>query len=122
VESNPHISHLIEVRDARISQSLDGDEVASTSVSSDHVLMGVVKEGETFDFCMCNPPFFDNIEDASLNPKTACGGSWEEMVCPGGEQAFISHIIEDSVSLKHSFRYKCQTINVSLAPLNEGSM
>ncbi|KAF3336145.1 methyltransferase-like protein 16 isoform X1 [Carex littledalei] len=105
VESNPHILHLIEVRDARKSESLDGDEFASTSVPSDHVLVGVVKEGERFDFCMCNPPFFESIEDAGLNPKTACGGTWEEMVCPGGEQAFVSRIIEDSVSLKHSFRW-----------------
>lgn len=106
VESNPHISHLIEIRDAMKSRVSDGDEFASTSVSSDNVLVGVVKEGETFDFCMCNPPFFDSIEDANLNPKTACGGTREEMVCPGGEQAFISRIIEDSLSLKHSFRYK----------------
>lgn len=106
VESNPHISHLIEIRDARKSKSLDSDEFASTSVPSNHVLVGVVKEGERYDFCMCNPPFFESIEDAGLNPKTACGGTHQEMVCPGGEQAFVSRIIEDSVSLKHSFRYK----------------
>lgn len=68
------------------------------------VLLGVVKEGEEFDFCMCNPPFFESIEEAGLNPKTACGGTPEEMVCPGGEQAFIARIIEDSVKLKQSFR------------------
>lgn len=70
------------------------------------VLLGVVKEGEKFDFCMCNPPFFDHMEEAGLNPKTSCGGTKEEMVCPGGERAFISRIIEDSVILKHSFRYR----------------
>ncbi|KAJ4755309.1 Methyltransferase-like protein [Rhynchospora pubera] len=104
VESNPHISNLIEIRDARKSRSLDG-ELASTTMPSDHVLVDVVKEGESFDFCMCNPPFFESLEDAGLNPKTACGGTSEEMVCPGGEQAFIHRIIEDSVSLKHSFRW-----------------
>lgn len=106
VESNPHISHLIEIRDARKSQSSDVDEFASKSVPSDHVLVDVVKEGERFDFCMCNPPFFESIEAAGLNPKTAFGGTQEEMVCSGGEQAFVGRIIEDSVSLKHSFRYK----------------
>ena len=80
VESNPQISHLIEIRDSRKSESLDGDEFASTSVPSDHVLVGVVKEGERYDFCMCNPPFFESIEDAGLNPKTACGGTPKEMV------------------------------------------
>lgn len=69
------------------------------------ILLGVVKDEEKFDFCMCNPPFFENMEEAGLNPKTACGGTSEEMVCPGGEQAFIIHIIEDSVQLKQCFRY-----------------
>ncbi|KAL3533916.1 hypothetical protein ACH5RR_007437 [Cinchona calisaya] len=69
------------------------------------ILLGVVKDGEKFDFCMCNPPFFETMEDAGLNPKTACGGTSEEMVCPGGEQAFITRIIEDSVQLKQSFRW-----------------
>lgn len=69
------------------------------------ILLGVVKDGEKFDFCMSNPPFFATMEVAGLNPKTSCGGTPEEMVCPGGEQAFISRIIEDSVTLKQSFRY-----------------
>ncbi|XP_075511289.1 uncharacterized protein LOC142547093 isoform X1 [Primulina tabacum] len=70
-----------------------------------HVLLGVVKDGENFDFCMCNPPFFETMEEAGLNPNTACGGTSEEMVCIGGERAFISHIIGDSVQLKHRFRW-----------------
>ncbi|XP_042509753.1 U6 small nuclear RNA (adenine-(43)-N(6))-methyltransferase isoform X2 [Macadamia integrifolia] len=69
------------------------------------VLLGVVKDGENFDFCMCNPPFFESMEEAGLNPKTSCGGTNEEMVCPGGEKAFITRIIEDSVILKQSFRW-----------------
>ncbi|KAL9243926.1 hypothetical protein vseg_017758 [Gypsophila vaccaria] len=69
------------------------------------ILVGVVKEGEKFDFCMCNPPFFESMEEAGLNPKTSCGGTTEEMVCSGGERAFISRIIEDSVTLKQSFRW-----------------
>lgn len=71
------------------------------------ILLGVVKDEEKFDFCMCNPPFFETMEEAGLNPKTACGGTPEEMVCPGGEKAFIMRIIEDSVQLKQSFRYIC---------------
>lgn len=69
------------------------------------ILLGVVRDDEKFDFCMCNPPFFESLEEAGLNPKTSCGGTSEEMVCPGGEQAFIARIIEDSVKLKLSFRY-----------------
>ncbi|KAK8601261.1 hypothetical protein V6N12_051100 [Hibiscus sabdariffa] len=69
------------------------------------ILIDVVRDGETFDFCMCNPPFFESIEEAGLNPKTSCGGTYEEMVCPGGEKAFITRIIEDSAVLKQSFRW-----------------
>lgn len=68
------------------------------------ILLGVVKEGEVFDFCMCNPPFFETMEEAGLNPKTSCGGTPEEMVCSGGEHAFITRIIEDSTKLRHAFR------------------
>ncbi|XP_031126646.1 uncharacterized protein LOC116028928 [Ipomoea triloba] len=69
------------------------------------ILVGVVKEGENFDFCMCNPPFFETIEEAGQNPKTSCAGTTEEMVCPGGEQAFITRMIDDSVKLRQSFRW-----------------
>lgn len=69
------------------------------------ILLGVVKDGEVFDFCMCNPPFFESMEEAGLNPKTSCGGTPEEMICSGGERAFITQIIEDSTKLKHTFRY-----------------
>ncbi|KAL5791164.1 hypothetical protein ACOSQ2_006052 [Xanthoceras sorbifolium] len=69
------------------------------------VLLGVVKDGEQFDFCMCNPPFFETMEEAGLNPKTSCGGTPAEMVCPGGEKAFITRIIEDSVALNQTFRW-----------------
>lgn len=69
------------------------------------ILLGVVRDGEKFEFCMCNPPFFETMEEAGLNPKTSCGGTPEEMVCPGGEKAFITRIIEDSSILKQTFRY-----------------
>lgn len=85
------------------------DETRDDATDPGHgppVLLGVVKEGETFDFCMCNPPFFESMKEAGLNPKTSCGGTPKEMVCPGGERAFISSIIEDSVTLKKSFRYR----------------
>ncbi|KAL3814037.1 hypothetical protein ACJIZ3_015305 [Penstemon smallii] len=69
------------------------------------ILLGVVKDGENFDFCMCNPPFFETMDAAGLNPKTSCGGTPDEMVCSGGEHAFITRIIEDSVKLKATFRW-----------------
>lgn len=90
VRSNPHVSDLIEIRGSRQEQ--------------EEVLVGVVKDSETFDFCMCNPPFFETFEEAGLNPKTSCGGTREEMVCEGGEQAFVTRIIQDSTVLKQRFK------------------
>lgn len=107
VKSNPHISDLIEIRKVDdMRNTLHAQEsLKSGSFYSMPVLVGVVKDGEKFDFCMCNPPFFESMEEAGLNPKTSCGGTTDEMVCPGGERAFISRIIEDSVILKNSFRW-----------------
>lgn len=91
VRSNPHVSDLIEIRDSREEE--------------EEVLVGVVKDSETFDFCMCNPPFFETFEEAGLNPKTSCGGTRAEMVCDGGEQAFVTRIIQDSAVLKQRFKW-----------------
>lgn len=109
VQNNPHISQLIQIRKVESNTEAHKyqDEFHSGVIQSYHklpVLLGVVKDGEIFDFCMCNPPFFETIQQGGLNPKTSCGGTPAEMVCPGGEQAFISRIIMDSVQLKQSFR------------------
>ncbi|KAJ0511479.1 putative METTL16/RlmF family protein [Helianthus annuus] len=53
------------------------------------------KNNEKFRFCMCNPPFFETMDEGSLNPNTFCGDTPAEMVWPGGEQAFISRMIQD---------------------------
>ena len=49
---------------------------------------------------MCNPPFFESMDEAAANPRTACGGTEAEMVYPGGEEAFVGRMIEDSCALK----------------------
>lgn len=73
------------------------------SYSGTLMLLGVIIDGERFEFCMCNPPFLVRMEEVGLNPKSVYSGTREEMVRPGGELAFITHIIEDSVVLKQSF-------------------
>lgn len=116
LDSNLHLSELIEIRnvnDAKQSASntlenaepISGQDQNGCCYDGPPILAGVVKDGEYFDFCMCNPPFFESMDAAGLNPKTACGGTSEEMVCHGGERAFIMRIIEDSVKLKHAFRW-----------------
>lgn len=131
VKNNPQISELIEIRKVDFEKELtdekaNGGEIctdisqhmehltpssfethsdAKNSYQGPPILVGVVKAGEKFDFCMCNPPFFETMEEAGLNPNTSCGGTPAEMVCAGGEQAFISRIIQDSIQLKQTFRY-----------------
>nr|KYP50271.1 Putative methyltransferase METT10D [Cajanus cajan] len=111
VNSNPHISELIEIRkvqgNANAPDSLPHGfpDSENKNYYGPPILVGVVRDDEKFDFCMCNPPFFESLKEAGLNPKTSCGGTSKEMVCPGGEKAFITRIIEDSVQLKHQFRW-----------------
>lgn len=53
----------------------------------------------SFAFCVCNPPFFGDGADAGRNPRTDCGGAAREMVCPGGEAAFVASMVADSAAL-----------------------
>lgn len=38
------------------------------------ILLPAIHDGETFSFCMCNPPFFGTIQEAGRNPHTAYAG------------------------------------------------
>lgn len=104
-ESKEDLTQNVDTEGKASSSSFDLTADVNKRYHGSHILLGVVRDDEKFDFCMCNPPFFETIEEAGLNPKTSCGGTPEEMVCPGGEKAFITRIIEDSSILKHTFRY-----------------
>ncbi len=64
------------------------------------MLIPAVRQGETFTFTMCNPPFFESMEEAGQNPATAFSGTAAEMVCLGGELAFVTRMVSDSLQLK----------------------
>jgi 23S rRNA (adenine1618-N6)-methyltransferase len=65
--------------------------------------------GETFDISICNPPFHASAAEAcagtirknkNLGLKTKAlnfGGKSNELWCPGGEVAFITQMIKESV-------------------------
>ncbi|OKL62360.1 hypothetical protein UA08_03054 [Talaromyces atroroseus] len=62
---------------------------------------------DRLDFVMCNPPFYESEEELTSSaaaksrpPFTACTGSAVEMITPGGEVAFVSAIVMQSVDLK----------------------
>lgn len=81
-----------------------------------HIFKGIVGPGETFDLCICNPPFHGSEEAASkgtqrkwrnLGKKTKIlnfGGQSSELWCEGGEEAFIKRIIRESAEMPGACR------------------
>ena len=62
---------------------------------------------EKLDFTMCNPPFYSNHEDVQRSaegkeygPNAVCNGSDNEMITAGGEVAFVSRMVGESVQLR----------------------
>ncbi|MCJ1223790.1 hypothetical protein MMC12_000433 [Toensbergia leucococca] len=76
---------------------------------------------ESIDFTICNPPFYASVSELlasaaskSRPPYSACTGAEIEMVTPGGEVAFVTCIIEESVRL----RERCQWYTSMLGKLS----
>lgn len=84
----------------------------------DRIFSGVVREGERFAACLCNPPFHGSLEearegtlrklrnldlitgkDSGSAPPLNFGGQAAELWCPGGEGAFIGRMIGESAHL-----------------------
>ena len=64
------------------------------------------------DFTMCNPPFYSDraevlrsAEAKELGPNAVCTGADTEMITPGGEVAFVSKMVQESLVLKTRCRY-----------------
>eukprot|EP00037_Helgoeca_nana_P012842 m.117242 g.117242 ORF g.117242 m.117242 type:complete len:473 (-) comp21683_c0_seq1:45-1463(-) len=71
-----------------------------------------VSDGGGYDFCMCNPPFFDVGERAANRSGRRGGarvpgkaGSDAEMTTVGGEVGFVSRMIRDSIALQGAVRW-----------------
>ena len=61
---------------------------------------------------MCNPPFYTSNSELlssaaqkSRPPNSACTGTATEMVTPGGELAFVSRMIAESLSLRERVQW-----------------
>lgn len=66
----------------------------------------------TIDFVMTNPPFYasdaDMLKSAakkSRPPHSACTGAPIEMVCDGGEVAFVGRLLDESLVLRDRVRW-----------------
>jgi 23S rRNA (adenine1618-N6)-methyltransferase len=106
IDSNSVLSGNIDIRQQHAQQ---------------HIFEGVVKAGEHFTFCMCNPPFHQSAEQAkagsqrkiknlaknkskrgsrllSSRPNEALNfaGQSNELWCEGGELQFIQQMITES--------------------------
>ncbi len=80
--------------------------------NSKEIFEGIIKEGESFDLTICNPPFHASAEEAQKanlkklknlkekNPDKKSlnfGGKHKELWTKGGEHAFIQKMILESV-------------------------
>ena len=80
------------------------------------VFKGIVKPTEIIDITLCNPPFHSSAAEAqegsqkkwknlgykkTEKPTLNFGGQTNELWCKGGEVAFISKMIDESVAIKN---------------------
>lgn len=82
-----------------------------------HIFKGIIQPDDFFNFTLCNPPFHASLADAQAGTKRKWqnlgintgkskavklnfGGQSAELYCNGGEVAFVSRMIEESVLFK----------------------
>ena len=92
--------------------------------NAEHILSGIVKQGDRFAFTMCNPPFHASMEEASAGsllkqknlskksktnnivnnnastPALNFAGQAHELSCAGGEIAFVKQMAIESLLVK----------------------
>jgi 23S rRNA (adenine1618-N6)-methyltransferase len=80
--------------------------------SPSHIFQDLLEGNETFDVCLCNPPFHASPQEAregterkwrnlrketdAQQPLLNFGGQGRELWCEGGEEAFVRRMIEES--------------------------
>ncbi|XP_073811164.1 U6 small nuclear RNA (adenine-(43)-N(6))-methyltransferase [Musca autumnalis] len=83
---------------------------------------------DPYDFCLCNPPFFDSQKTEKANtrnpkkrppPHNCPTGYKDELSCQGGEINFVGRIIDESVKYKNKIRIFTSMLGLksSLSPL-----
>ncbi|KAG8224346.1 hypothetical protein J437_LFUL004302 [Ladona fulva] len=96
VETNS-LKHLIEVK----------------KVERETILKEIIDEDKTYDFTMCNPPFFANEQEITeyenrtavrKTPSNSLTGTVGELVFPGGELAFIKKMVQESLTLRDKIK------------------
>jgi 23S rRNA (adenine1618-N6)-methyltransferase len=106
VKTNPELTSFIECR---------------LQKSTSDIFKGIIGEKETYDFTMCNPPFHASLAEAmqgtqrkwkNLGKKQSVkdntlnfGGQQAELWYPGGEQAFILKMMDQSKDVANQCRW-----------------
>jgi 23S rRNA (adenine1618-N6)-methyltransferase len=82
-----------------------------------HFFKGIIEQDERFTFTMCNPPFHASLAQAQAGTQRKWrglgksgklalnfGGQSNELICDGGEEAFVMAMIKES----KQFATQCQ--------------
>jgi 23S rRNA (adenine1618-N6)-methyltransferase len=98
IERNPSLKKNIELRHQKDSQ---------------FIFKNILNKNETIDFSLCNPPFHSSASEARAsatrkiknlklkNERLNFGGMPHELWCAGGEKAFVTKMIKESVDYKN---------------------
>lgn len=100
--------------------SLKGKIECRLQSTPSNIFSNILKAGERFDLCICNPPFHSSVEEAALGaerktrnlskgkPSGAVlnfGGQSNELTYEGGEAEFVRRMIKQSSEVPNSCRW-----------------
>ncbi|KAI8927634.1 hypothetical protein BC831DRAFT_451687 [Entophlyctis helioformis] len=98
---------------------LDGRIRVVQSIDSDPLFHAIADEDTIYDFCLCNPPFYASHEDIQQSreskadaPRAVCMGQDNEMISQGGEVAFVTKIINESMALQSRVRWFTSLVGI----------
>lgn len=121
VVKNSHLNSSVEIR---------------RQIDKNAIFSGVISNNEAFDITLCNPPFHMSAKEARAGslrkvknltrkavkqPVLNFGGQNNELWCEGGELAFISRLIRESLQFKDQVYYFTSLVSKSsnLSPITK---
>ena len=98
-------------------ESLKGKIECKLQLNSQNIFTGIINKDDFYNFTLCNPPFHKSLKDAMDGNKRKVqnltkqkitkntlnfGGKNNELWCKGGEIAFITNMIKESLEFKNN--------------------
>ncbi len=98
-------------------ESLKGKIECKLQLNSQNIFTGIINKDDFYNFTICNPPFHKSLKDAMDGNKRKIqnltkqkitkntlnfGGKNNELWCKGGEIAFITNMIKESLEFKNN--------------------